>query len=145
MRSQKSYFVLGHRVTPLDTMGDFGMVEIISYPEVPGPPPHHHDDTAEFFYIAEGRLDVCVDGSWRTLETGEFLSIPGGTVHTLMNRSSAPCRWITGWSPRGFEVFFERYGVEAADPDAMERSTSEEIVRRVVAECGDLGMILAKE
>ena len=145
MNDTASYFVLGHHVTPLPTLGDFGLVEIKSPPGVPGPPPHHHDDASEFFYVADGQLDVRIDGEWRTLHTGDSLSIAPGTVHTLRNTGDRECRWITGWSPRGFEAFFSRFGIDASDPAACVASTAAEVIGRVVAECGELGMVLAPE
>ena len=143
MNRRESYWVLGHHVTPLPTIGDYGLVEIVSPPDVPGPPPHHHADAAEFFYIADGRLDVQLDGTWRTLEAGESVCIPPGTVHTLRNTGREDCRWITGWSPRGFEEFFTRFGVRTDRVDARQESTSEAAVGRVVSGCADLGMIIA--
>ena len=144
MYRRESYWVLGHHVTPLPTIGDYGLVEIVSPPHVPGPPPHHHADSAEFFYVADGCLDVQLDGAWCTLEAGESVCIPPGTVHTLRNTGTKVCRWITGWSPRGFEEFFTRFGVRSDREHAREESTSEAVIGRVVAECGELGMIVAQ-
>lgn len=143
MGQSPSYFVLGHRVTPLPTIGDYGLVEIITAPGVPGPPAHHHEDAAEFFYIADGCLDVEIDGHWQTMRTGQCACLPKGTVHTFRNPGPKECRWITGWSPRGFEEFFTRFGVSAEIPDACAKSTLPDVIARVVAECGDLGMVLA--
>jgi len=139
-----SYWVLGHQVRPLPTFGDYGMIEVVSLPGVPGPPPHTHDAASEFFYIADGALDVQVDGEWIRLETGQSLCLNPGQEHTLTNRSETPCRWITGWSPRGFEKFFVDFGVEAGTPDAQAASVSDDRIARVVQECSNYGMIIAK-
>jgi len=139
----KSYWVLGHRVRPIHTIGDYGLVEIVTRPGTPGPPPHHHADASEFFYVAEGELDVSIAGEWRKLRAGESLSIEPGTVHTLANHGDRDVRWLTGWSPRGFEDFFTHFGVEAELEGARETSLSEEAVRRIVAGCADFGMIVA--
>lgn len=138
----RRYWVLGHQATPLPTVGDYGMVEIVSPPGVPGPPPHHHDDAAEFFYVADGALDVMVDGEWQTLQAGDSLCLQPGQVHTLMNRGERDCRWVTGWSPRGFEKFFEDFGVDQAQAGAREASVSEATIGRVMQECGGYGMIV---
>jgi len=139
----QSFWVLGHRVRPVHTIGDYGLVEIVTAPGTPGPPPHHHDDASEFFYVAEGALDVSLDGAWRTLRAGDSLSIAPGTVHTLANTGSVDVRWLTGWSPRGFERFFTHFGIDADQPGARETSLSPDSVGRVVAGCAGFGMILA--
>jgi len=139
----ESYWVLGHSVRPVHTIGDFGLVEIVTSPGTPGPPPHHHADASEFFYVADGTLDVCLDGVWRKLSSGESLSIEPGCVHTLANTGSRDVRWLTGWSPRGFERFFTHFGHAASRAGAREASVSAESVRRVVEGCADFGMIVA--
>ena len=141
----EAYWVLGHRVRPLPTQGDYGLVEILSLPDVPGPPPHVHEGVSEFFYIAEGSLDVQVDGTWQRLNAGDSLCLDPGQVHTLMNRSDAPCRWITGWSPRGFEQFFADMGVAADEPGSQAASVAPERIQKVGAECERYGMIIAKD
>ena len=144
VQQSEAYWVLGHQARPLPTQGDYGLVEIVSYPDVPGPPPHHHEGVSEFFYVADGCLDVQVDGTWTRLETGDSLCLAPGQVHTLMNRGDRPCRWITGWSPRGFERFFPDFGIPADADDAQAASVADEVLGRVAAECGDYGMIIAK-
>ena len=139
----KTYLVLGHRVTLLPTIGDYSMAQIISSPGVPGPPPHFHEDVSEFFYVADGALDVMVDGEWRTLKTGESLCLDPGQTHTLTNNSDRDVRWITGWSPRGFEKFFEDFGVDAETAGAFEMSVADSVIGEVVERCSGYGMILA--
>lgn len=143
-RPAEGFWVLGHRARPLATIGDYGLVEIVSDPGVPGPPPHHHEGVSEFFYVAEGTLDVQVDGRWRTLQAGESLCLEPGQVHTLTNRGDAPTRWITGWSPRGFEQFFVDFGVDVQYPDGQSASVAPEMIARVQAECGHYGMVVAR-
>ena len=138
--SPRAYWVLGHRARPLPTVGDYGMVEIVSLPGVPGPPPHFHEDASEFFYVAEGALDVQVDGEWQRLEAGQSICLRPGQVHTLMNRTETPCRWVTGWSPRGFEQFFIDFGVPVEEGNAQMESISEATIGRVQAESEKYGM-----
>lgn len=141
----ESLWVLGHKVRPIPTEGNYGLVEIVSYPQVPGPPPHHHEGVSEFFYIIEGQLDVNVDGEWVRLGSGETLSLKPGQVHTLMNRIEAPCRWLTGWNPGGFEAFFTEFGVGADQQNAMEVSISKEVIERVLAEGERFGMVVSAD
>jgi mannose-6-phosphate isomerase-like protein (cupin superfamily) len=140
--TQEAYWMVGHKVRPLPTLGDYGLIEFVSYPGVPGPPPHYHDDISEFFYVAEGSLDVQIDGEWTRLEEGDSLCLRPGQMHTVTNRSDTPCRWISGWSPRGFERIFTDLGVPAAEEGSRERSVSEEAIGRLVSECASYGMIV---
>src|SRR5215207_7417240 len=107
----KPMWVIGHRVTILDAIGDYAMLEIVTAPDVPGPPPHHHDRFSELFYVADGVLEVMADGIWRRLERGGSFSIPADVVHTFRNPGSRPTTWITAFSPRDFEQFFTAFGV----------------------------------
>jgi mannose-6-phosphate isomerase-like protein (cupin superfamily) len=138
----KAKWVLGHRVTPIETLGDFGMLHIVTGSGVPGPPPHHHEDASEFFYILDGALEVMQNGQWARIGAGESANVPRGVVHTFRNPLETPCEWLTAFSPRGFERFFQEFGVPVGQSDALEVSTSDAMIGRVIAECAEYGMIL---
>src|SRR4051794_36535348 len=138
----KPLWVIGHRATILETTADFGMVEIITAPDVPGPPPHHHPDFSEWFYVADGTLEVEVDGAWRRLEQGQALSVSAGAVHTFRNPGTRPTMWLTGFSPRGFERFFAAFGVPADRSEAQAASTAPEMFERLGREAASYGMII---
>lgn len=53
------------------------------------PPRHIHPDQEESWTVQSGELSLLVGTTWRTLRTGESLSIAPGTVHTIANRSGA--------------------------------------------------------
>ena len=111
MKSNQNLWVLGQRVTIIETIGDYSMIEVSATPDVPGPPPHYHVDAPELFHIVSGKMDILSDGQWTTLKTGENLIVPEKVVHTFRNRSSEACRFITTWAPRGFEGFFLEFGI----------------------------------
>ena len=138
-----TYMVLGHRVTPLHTVGDYALIEVVSAPQVPGPPPHLHEEASEFFYISEGSLEITVDSETRTLQQGESLCLRPGQVHTFINTTDRDVRWITGWSPRGFEQFFEDFGVAVEEPEALQKSVAEELIQDVILRCEKYGMTIA--
>ena len=48
------------------------------------PPPHLHPAQVEEYEVLEGRLEVMVDGDWRTLHAGESASVPVGANHTFV-------------------------------------------------------------
>jgi quercetin dioxygenase-like cupin family protein len=79
--------VLGHQVTLLDSPAEYVMLEALCMPDVPGPPPHHHP-FSEFFYIAEGELDLMADGAWQRLAQGQSVTLAPGVVHTFRNPGS---------------------------------------------------------
>ncbi len=139
----KTSWVLGHRVSPVETGADFGLLSIVSPPLAEGPPPHYHNDAVELFLILEGRMDVMCDGQWRSLGAGESLVIPRGAVHTFRNPADTEVKWITTFAPRGFERFFQDFGVPAERERARESSLSDEMIQRVVADSASYGMILA--
>jgi hypothetical protein len=42
MNTNNVLWVLGHKIRLLDTDESYGMIEVTSPPQVPGPPPHFH-------------------------------------------------------------------------------------------------------
>jgi mannose-6-phosphate isomerase-like protein (cupin superfamily) len=139
----RSLWVIGHRVTLLPVGRRLAALEVATPSGVPGPPPHHHDDTDESFYVTAGSLGVMCDDTWTSLEPGEYINVPRGTVHTFRNQGSAEARVITCFEPQGFERFFLEYGVDVDEPEAFETSVSEAMIARVIEGCGQFGMILA--
>jgi quercetin dioxygenase-like cupin family protein len=134
--------VLGHEVTLLDSPGEYVMLEGLCMPDIPGPPPHHHP-FSEFFYVAEGDLDLMTDGTWQRLAQGQSITLAPGVVHTFRNPGATPTRFVTGFTPRGFERFFATFGIPADQPDAMAASVAPALIERVLREADSFGMHLA--
>jgi quercetin dioxygenase-like cupin family protein len=65
------------------------------------PPAHFHPDQDEHFEVLEGRLSVRVDREERTLEPGESIEIPRGTVHQMWNGGDAQARALWRTEPAG--------------------------------------------
>ena len=103
MSANQTLWVLGQKVTYVETIGDYSLLEVSATPSIPGPPPHYHEDAAELFHVIEGALEVLNDGSWHTLKPGDSLTVPRKGIHTFKNRVSTTTRFITTWSPKGFE------------------------------------------
>ena len=140
--NQKQLFVLGHKVTLIDTLGDFDMASIITMPNIPGPPPHYHQNESELFYIVSGQMEIMSGKEWFSLTAGESAVIPKGVVHTFKNEGTEDVIWLTCWSPKGFGLFFKDFGVDASSDEAFERSVSPEIIERVGKEAIKHGMII---
>jgi quercetin dioxygenase-like cupin family protein len=75
-----------------DNGGEFVAMDFTLPPGSVAPPPHVHPTPAEEFEVAEGSLDLMVDGEWRTLGVGESASVSAGALHTFRNRSGKTVR-----------------------------------------------------
>lgn len=92
-----------------DSNGDFVGMDFILPPGSVAPPPHVHPTPEESFEIAEGRLDLMVDGDWTTLSAGESAAVPPGTLHTFKNRSGKVVRVHNVHRPAArFEDYIEQ-------------------------------------
>ena len=69
-----------------DTDGEVLEADSWLGPHSPSPPVHVHDDAEDSFEIVEGRLDVKLDGTWRTYGPGsapQRLPVTGTPCETL--------------------------------------------------------------
>ncbi len=103
-------WVLGHKIRLTDTDDSYGLIEITSLPNVPGPPPHYHKAENEFFFIVRGTLDMMRDGEWSAMIAGDFVDLPPNTVHTFINNTEENVIWITGGVPKGSRSSFATLG-----------------------------------
>ena len=142
MNSINTKWVLGHKVTPHDTSGNYDLMIAETPPNVPGPPPHLHHSFEESFLIVEGEMEFFIDGEVKVLRAGESVDIPPGTLHTFGNKSDAPCKWVNIHSPKGFRDFFEKMGVPAESQDAQLKSVAPEIIQEVIATAENFDMII---
>ncbi len=84
--------------------GDFSICESIT-PGHSGAGLHRHDDD-EWHVVLEGRYEGQVGDEVRTLEVGDMMFAPRGTVHGLRNLDASPARQMGISSPAGrFEAF----------------------------------------
>ena len=142
MESINTKWVLGHKVTPHDTSGDYDLMIAETPAQMQGPPPHLHHSYKESFLIVEGEMEFMVNGEIRQVKAGESVDIPPGTLHTFSNKSDQPCKWINIHSPKGFRDFFEEMGVPVTAEDSFQKSLSEEVIGKVMATAPDFDMII---
>jgi mannose-6-phosphate isomerase-like protein (cupin superfamily) len=91
----------------VDTDGELLEVNGWLGPHQPSPPVHVHDTAEESFEIVEGRLDVKLDGTWRTYGPGERAAAAPGHRHTLRNSHDEPVRFINRHRPAvDYEGFY---------------------------------------
>lgn len=140
MENLNTRWVLGHKVTPYDTSGNYDLMMAETPPNVQGPPPHLHNSYKEAFLIVEGEMEFFVNGEIKVLRAGESIDIPPKTLHTFGNKSNRPCKWINIHSPKGFRAFFDQLGVPSSEQNAQERSIAPEIIQEVISTAGNFDM-----
>jgi quercetin dioxygenase-like cupin family protein len=57
-------------------------------------PRHTHTNTEEAMVLLEGRLDALVGRQRITIEPGDLVLAPAGTVHGFVNQSDTPARLL---------------------------------------------------
>tara|TARA_B100001167_G_C16774775_1_gene310677 strand:+ start:11545 stop:12006 length:462 start_codon:yes stop_codon:yes gene_type:complete len=132
MKQPTTKWVLGHKVTPHNTTGNYDLALGETPPGVPGPPPHLHHNLEESFLITEGEMEFMIDGETRIVKAGESVDLPPHTLHTFRNAGSEPCKWVNIHSPKGFRAFFEKLGIESDKDNAQENSVAPQIIEEVI-------------
>jgi quercetin dioxygenase-like cupin family protein len=74
-------------------------------PRDAGPPPHHHVWDEGYFIVA-GQLRFSVDGRETIATAGDFVYVPGGTLHGFAGASEEPARVLIFDAPSTAEGFF---------------------------------------
>ena len=106
MPDGSSYIV---RRPAAESDGAFVEMEFVLPPGCVPPPPHVHPRQVEEYEVLTGRLDLTVEGRWRTLGPGDAASVAVGALHTFRNRSGEPVRVRNRHRPAmRFEEFIER-------------------------------------
>jgi len=96
---------LGSEITFLFRRPGAWSLTQVSAPRDVGAPPHDHDFD-ESYYVLSGSLWLTVAGKELELGAGEFIHIPGGTVHGFKGTSDAPTQILILQSPGDAEEFF---------------------------------------
>ncbi|MCK7591516.1 cupin domain-containing protein [Subsaxibacter sp. CAU 1640] len=140
MKTTTTKWVLGHKVTPFDTTGDYDLMMAETPPNVPGPPPHLHHSYKEVFLIVEGEMEFMVNGETKIYKAGESVEVLPNTLHTFSNISNQPCKWVNIHSPKGFRDFFETTGIPVDESDAQQRSVAPEMIQKVIQTAANYDM-----
>lgn len=94
--------------TAAETEGRSFEMEWELAPETGGTPIHIHPHATETYEVLEGKFEVYVDGTWRTLSAGERLRVEPGTPHTFRNSSAGVVRVYNTHEPAlRFDQYFE--------------------------------------
>lgn len=142
MNSVSTKWVLGHKVTPLQTSADYDLVYGESPAYTPGPPPHTHQNFTEVFVVTEGEMEFMINGEIKILKAGDSINLAPNDLHTFGNKTNAPCKWVNIHSPKGFLSFFQNIGVAVDQENAQERSLRDDKIKEVIATASNYDMVL---
>jgi len=108
-----------------DTNGRALEMEWELAPRASGTPVHVHPHATESYDVLEGKLEVLIDGSWRTLSRGESASVPPGVPHTFRNPDTSVSRVRNVHAPamRFGEYFGTIHRIVASGSVAHDRMT----------------------
>lgn len=70
---------------------DFGMVVLMPGEDFQT---HYHRTIEENFFTLEGSIDIYINGTMWTLETGVFCHVPPMNPHYLINRGDVPWKAV---------------------------------------------------
>jgi mannose-6-phosphate isomerase-like protein (cupin superfamily) len=96
---------LGANITFLCQAADAWSLMHLSAPRDVGPPPHEHD-FAEAYYVLAGSLRLTVGDQEVVLEAGDFVHVPGGTVHGFRGASDVETQLLIFQAPGDAGDFF---------------------------------------
>jgi quercetin dioxygenase-like cupin family protein len=113
------------KATGEETNNSFYLGEGVFEPGFPGPPPHRHHRLHDMFYVLDGTLTMRLGDETLELESGSFVCVPPGVVHTFSNLSDAPVRLLNFNTPAGWENYMR----DLAEALAIGTPTQEEIGR----------------
>jgi quercetin dioxygenase-like cupin family protein len=140
--SGRAFALMGSSLTFKDEAGETGDALLLFEHRCPpgeGVPPHS-EKNHEAFYGLEGILEVDAAGECYRVESGAFLSIQPGVIHSLHNPGPGWARVLTIVSPGSqHERFFSTLGDaigDPADPPQPSEPPPFERVAQVAHTCG---------
>jgi mannose-6-phosphate isomerase-like protein (cupin superfamily) len=60
---------------------------------------HVHPNQDDSYQVLAGTLNVFLNGRWASVQQGESIRIPKGTVHAIRNSTSMPVRVLNTYDP----------------------------------------------
>ena len=62
-------------------------------------PVHTHEEQADSIFVVQGHGETYVNGSWQSIEPGDYLFIPAQGQHGTRNTGTEPLRLFVHHSP----------------------------------------------
>ena len=84
----------------------YAIMENVAAPGTATPMHFHAED--EIFHVLEGTVTFSINGDVFNASVGSIVVIPAGAHHAWRNRSNAPVRMSTIFSPGGVEELYPR-------------------------------------
>ncbi len=81
------------------TGGRFGLYRWNMPAEPGGTSPHFHRTMSESFYVVSGTVRLYDGRDWVDAQTGDFLHVPEGGIHSFRNESGAPASMLILFAP----------------------------------------------
>ncbi|MFN0074583.1 MAG: cupin domain-containing protein [Chloroflexota bacterium] len=109
-----------------------GADSLVDFTLVPAPataPQTHGEDEA--FSDLDGRATFLMADRSISAAAGYFLLVPGGTLHQIRNKESAPLEVLAIVSPGGIEAYFRDLADAIASAGTTDRNALGGIMRRV--------------
>jgi mannose-6-phosphate isomerase-like protein (cupin superfamily) len=110
------------------TNGQFGFIEYTAPSGFPRPPAHVLFEMIEAFYVLEGELTMQLEDETVAAPAGSFVLVPPGVRHRFSNPGGTPARFLTFFTPGGFEQYFwdmaALLGAGPPDPAALSQVAS---------------------
>ena len=126
-------------ITGEQSDGAFFVMEAL-VPPGGGPPPHIHRREDETFYILDGVCSIRVGENMLAASSGDFISIPRGTLHCFKNEGIRTMKMILTFVPAGIEKYFEEVFEPVHDRSATSPPTTKELIDRMVAAAPRYGL-----
>lgn len=110
-------------LTAEESRGRFSIVDETFFPGMNSAPGHTHHFHSEVFYLISGSMEWTVGEEVDTLEAGDLVYIPPGTVHHTHVVGDEPVRALMIYEPAGYERgYFSRRSLteeQRRDPEFM--------------------------
>lgn len=97
------------KVFAAETGGAYSLMETV-LPPGGTVPLHIHEDEDENNFILEGELTMQIGEVQYTAKAGSYVVAPKGITQQFHNAGTAPCRFLTTFTPGGAEGFFKEAG-----------------------------------
>jgi quercetin dioxygenase-like cupin family protein len=98
-----------------------------------GPPLHAHSHESESFYLIEGKLAITIGDQVVQAQTGDFVHIPRGVLHTYANEGTSAVKMIAIFAPAGMEGWFQEVLVPVEEGVDAPVYTPEQLGRMIEA------------
>jgi len=97
-----------------DKTGQAWSLSECTAPENSGPPPHNHP-WDEAYYVLEGEVRFTLGNENIVANRGDFVYVPGGTVHSFQGASAQPARILFFDAPAHAGSFFREVAKEVKE------------------------------